>query len=123
MTESQGANANAGAPSYADLRRQREEEPKGGKFLRAKDHPNGLDVTVTGTEVIQNATTSQFRPGQYESYWNVTSKNGPSGLIRETKPMKDKLSDLDIDDPTGKSFMLLTVKINDKPTWAIARAL
>lgn len=111
-------------PTYSELRQTREDEPSGGDFLRAKDYPNGCDVTVTGVEVIQNRSDSKFHPGEYQPYWVVNVKDGKQGAkLRETKPMSTKLAALGIADPTGKTFILATTTIQGNLTWSIARAL
>jgi len=112
-------------PSYAELRQMREDEPSTGNYLRAKDYPNGADVNVTGVEVRQNGANAKFNPGEFQPYWTVDVKGGPSGvLIRESKPMSQKLEALGIADPVGKTFMLTTQPTTTGgPTWVIARVL
>ena len=112
-------------PSYAEVRQMREDDPRGGDFLSAKDFPNGADVEVVDVEVRQNKADAKYHPGEFQPYWRVNVKDGKQGaLLRETKPMSDKLTELEIEDPTGHTFLLTTIPTNNgSKTWAIARAL
>ena len=110
---------NAATPSYAETRQQRSDAPSGGKFLRAKDYPNGLDVTVVRTEV-----RAGFQGEGHDPYWVVNAK-GVEGeaYVKENKPMSDKLEELNIEDPSGRSFILTQTTIQGNKTWSIARAI
>lgn len=107
------------APTYAETRQSRSDAPAGGNFLSAKNYPNGLDVKVVGVEM---------RPGYqgqgHDPYW-IVEANGVQGpaRIKENKPMSDRLDELGIADPTGRSFILTTALIQGNKTWAIARAI
>jgi hypothetical protein len=112
-------------PSYSDVRRQREAAQKeyeetGGVYLSATKFPNGLDVTVTGTEVRPD---NKFGKGP-QPYWQVTAQ-GVDGtkLVKENGSMSDRLHELGIAYPTGKSFILGTAGEVGKKYWTIVRAL
>ena len=111
-------------PSYADLRKEREDSG-GGKYLSAKNFPNGLDVTVVRTEV-QPAWVPQGSPpsGRYSAVWVVTVP-GLEGekFVKESGFMSDKLTELEIEDPTGRKFMLAAETYKGNATFKIARAL
>jgi hypothetical protein len=107
-------------PTYAELRKQREDEPAGGNFLSAKDFPNGLDATVKGVEIRPD---TKYGKGP-QAYWQVTAP-GVEGtkLLKENGSMSDRLTELGIADPTGKTFLLSTAGEIGKKYWLIARAL
>ena len=93
--------------------------------MKAKEYPNGLDVTVVRTEVRPPYTPpGKPTPSVPDIYWVVTAK-GVEGeaYVKENKPMSDKLEDLNIEDPTGKSFILTQTTIQGNKTWSIARAI
>ena len=112
-----GADGTTNTPSYADLHREQSEA--GGNFLRAKNYPNGVDVTVVRVEVRPGYKGEGFDP-----YWVVTG-SGIQGeaYVKENAPMSKKLEDLEIPDPTGRQFILTQVTIMGNVTWQIARAL
>ncbi len=115
---SEGATPNAGAPTYADLRRNRSDNP-GGKYLSAKNFPNGLDVEVIRVEVQPG-----FQDKGYSAYWvvHVPDQEGEK-LVKESAFMSDKLEDLGIEDPTGRKFLLTATTYKNNATFQIARAL
>ena len=93
--------------------------------MKAKEYPNGLDVTVVRTEVRPPYTPpGKPTPNVPDIYWVVTAA-GVDGeaFVKETKPMSDKLDDLDIEDPTGRKFMLIQVDVLGNKTFQIARVL
>ena len=121
-------------PSYAELRQERADAPKGTglKFLRAKDFPNGLDVTVVRTEVRpEYVPLGTPATGKFDAYWVVKTtdkdKDGniPEGevYVKESGFVTGKLEELNIDDPAGKRFILSQTEYRNQKTFQIARAL
>jgi len=109
--------------SYADLRRTRAERPVGA-FLKAAAFPNGVEVTVVRVEVGNGYSANPAIKGPPVPVWVVTGKEfeGEKKLT-ESGFMSGKLEKLEIDDPTGRAFILAQEEYKGQTTFKIARAL
>ena len=107
-----------GEPTYAELRQARADRPAG-NYLKASAFPNGLEVTVVSIEV-----GTGFDKVSKVPVWVVTSKDFEGEKrLNESGFMSGKLEQLDIDDPTGKTFILGQEVYKGQTTFKIARAL
>jgi hypothetical protein len=115
MTEQGTPNA---ATTYADIRKQRADRPSV-EFISAKNYPNGLQVKVVRTEV--GLAFDRVTPAPV---WVITSEEiEGEKKLNESGFMTGKLEDLDIADPTGRSFVLAQEDYKGQKTFRIARAL
>ncbi len=105
-------------PSYADVRQARADRPKG-NYLKAADYPNGLQVKVARVEVGVGFDKVTPVP-----VWVVTGEEFEGEKkLNESGFMSGKLEDLDIEDPTGREFILAQESYKGQTTFRIARAL
>jgi hypothetical protein len=107
-----------GATTYAEVRQQRADRPTGA-YLSAKNHPNGLQVKVLRVEVGVGFDKVTPVP-----VWIVTSDEfDGEKKLNESGFMSGKLEELNIEDPTGRAFILAQEAYKGQTTFRIARAL
>lgn len=104
--------------TYAEVRQARADRPAG-NYLKASDYPNGLQVKVVSVEIGVGFDKVTPVP-----VWNVTSAEfDGTKKLNESGFVSGRLEALNIEDPTGREFILTPQTYKGQITWALARVV